>query len=148
VDGGDSLLDRCLVRQRGSGRNDLDVVVEGHDAEVVPRVEPVDESDERGSRAGQTPTAHGAAAVQDDLQGGGLAGLLRGRGRGVELHEERELVVLLHGDEVAVEAGGQVHERLQVADGIGGASHCGTGHAYTSGAGGCGVVTVLAVQSA
>jgi hypothetical protein len=73
----DGLLHGRLVRQRPSGHDDLDAGVERDDAEVVGRVESVDETDESRLRALEALTGHGAAAVEHDLQRRRLAG--RGR---------------------------------------------------------------------
>ena len=66
-----------------AGTVTLTPVVEGDQAEVVGRVEPVDQRDERRTRALDPVAAHRAAAVEHDLQRPGRAyGVGSGGGAG------------------------------------------------------------------
>ena len=109
LDSPDGCLDGRLVGQGAGGDDDPHGVVEGDDAEVVGRVEPVDQRYQRGLGTLETVAGHGAAAVEDNLQRRRLPRRGDVGPGGGQLDEQCQLVGLFDGDDVAVEKGGQVH---------------------------------------
>ncbi len=86
-------VDRALlVGERACRYDDLGLVVEGDDAEVVGRFEPLSEVDERPLNALQRRTAHGPAAVEDDLHRAGRSGRVERGGGCVQVEQDGDLV--------------------------------------------------------
>ncbi len=106
---GDRVLGGAPVGQRPGGHVHLGGVVEADQAEVVGRVKPVHQGEQRSLSTFEAASGHGAAAVEDDLKGGGLPERGRLRFGGGDLDEDGDLVLLVERDHVEVQVCGDVH---------------------------------------
>lgn len=111
VQSGDRVADRGLVGQGASRDDHVHVAVEGDQAELVGGIEADDERVERCLGVLQPVAVHRAAAVQDNLQGGRRALAVR-RGGCSELEHQRDLVLVLDGDDVDIQLVSQIHVGL------------------------------------
>ncbi len=106
---GDRGADGVLASDGLGRHDDLHVVSERHEAELVGRVEAIDEPDERLLGRLEAAAVHGAAAVQDDLDGRRQARLRRRQAGGGQLEHDGDLVFLLDGDDIDVEVRDELH---------------------------------------
>ncbi len=103
----------AVLGERAGRQHDLGGRVEGDDAEAVLRVEPLDERDQRLLRREQSRPGHRAGAVEHDHDGVRRARGVGGRrGRGLQLEQHADDVVLLQSDDIDVEVGVHVHGGL------------------------------------
>jgi hypothetical protein len=102
--------DGGLVAQAAGRDGDLHLVVERDEAERVARVEPRDQGRERLASGFEPFAAHRAGPVEHHLQRARRANGRAGGGS-VELHEDGDLLVGLHRDQVDVERRLEVHVR-------------------------------------